>query len=61
MATTACKFSKIFKGRACPRTPLEPFFILNMLQNDSAVKLRLKGMSKLDAPSLKKFLNTPQT
>ena len=30
MATTVCKFLKIFRG-ACPRTPLEPFFILNML------------------------------
>ena len=41
MATTVCKFSKIFRGRHAPGPP-RAFFILNMLQNNSAEKMRLK-------------------
>ena len=39
-----------------PLTSLEPFFILNVLQNNSAGKNTLGNMVILGAPSLKKFL-----
>ena len=39
-----------FSGGACLRTPLQPFFILNMLENNSAEKLPLKYMSNLGSP-----------
>ena len=52
MATTVCKFS----GGAYPQTLLEPFFILSMLQNNSARKNTLENMTVLGAPSLKKIL-----
>ena len=35
-----CKFSKMFLG-ACPRTPLELFLLLTLLQTDFAEKNRL--------------------
>ena len=37
MVTTVCKLSKIFRG-SMPPDPPRAFFILNMLQNDSAGK-----------------------
>ena len=41
MASTVCKFSKIFRG-SMPQDAPRVFFIFYMLQNDSQVKLRLK-------------------
>ena len=41
MAATACKISENFRGSVPPDSPTA-FFILNMLQNNSAEKLRLK-------------------
>ena len=38
LAITACKFSKIFRGSICPRTPLEHFLYLNQFQTCSAEK-----------------------
>ena len=61
MATSVCKCSKIFRG-SMPPDPPRAFFILNMLQNNSAGKnFTLENMSKFGALFLKKFLNTPQT
>ena len=60
MATTACKFPKIFRG-SMPPDPPRASFILNMLQNDFAGKNTRDNMSKFNAPSLKKILNAPQT
>ena len=45
-----------FSGGACSRTPLEHFFILNMLQS-LPEKNELENMANLGAPSLKKFLD----
>ena len=53
MATTIRKFSKIFRG-SMPPAPPRVFFILNMLQNNSAgKKLRLKICHKCGISSLK--------
>ena len=41
MATTVCKFSKMFRGSKPPYS-LRVFFILHMLQNSSAKNVRLK-------------------
>ena len=59
MAITVCKFSKIFMG-ACPRTPLESFLLLKLLELNSAEKkTMLEIVTKFDSPSLKNFLNMP--
>ena len=50
-----------FSGGACPRTPLESFLALKLLKSNSAGKIRLKKVTKIDALFVKKFLNTPQT
>ena len=49
IAITAWKFLKFF-GRACPRTPLEPFLFLNQLQITYAEKIRLKSNMEIIAP-----------
>ena len=42
-AIPACKFSKFFRG-SMPRTPVEPFLLLNQLQISSAEKNTLENM-----------------
>ena len=48
---------KIFSWGACSRTPLESFLALKFFKINSAGKIRLKKVTKIDAPSLKKILN----
>ena len=55
MATTICKFSKLFRG-ACARTPLEPFLFSIRFKIIMHGKNTLETMTNLGAPSLKKFL-----
>ena len=50
-----------FSGVTYPRTPLGRFWDLSGLKITLPGKIRLKKVTKIDAPSLKKFLNTPQT
>ena len=51
MATTVCKFSKIFRGSMPPDSP-RAVFILNILENDSARKKNaLENVANLGALS----------
>ena len=52
MATTVCKFSKIFRGSMPPDSP-RAVFILNILENDSARKKKnaLENVANLGALS----------
>ena len=52
---------EIFSWGAYSRTPLESFLALKFFKINSARKIRLKKVTKIDAPSLKKILNTPLT
>ena len=44
-----------------PPDPLESFLFLNLLQINSAGKNTLENLLKFNAPSLKKFVNSPLT
>ena len=50
-----------FSGVACPRTPLQSFLALKLLKINSAEKIRLKKVTKVDASSLKFSEYAPDT
>ena len=50
-----------FYGGPCPRTPPRAFIFSISFKIFLPEKLRFKDKSNLGTPSLKKFLNTPQT
>ena len=49
-----------FSDRGCPRTPLEPFLLLNQLQICFAEKNTLEKNVEIIAHPFLKFLATPQ-
>ena len=57
MAIAVCKFSENFR-ESMPSDPPRVVLALKLLQINSAGKNTLEKKTKIDAPSLKKFLNT---
>ena len=61
MGIAVRKFLKMFQASMTPNPPWSRFWHLSCLKITLPEKTRLKKVTKIDARSLKKFLNSPLT